>query len=1717
MASNFRVEFEAYLNTAQIEAQIAKLRNQTMTFGVGGGKGKNGGVSGITAATTGMTALGEATKKTNQGFTTILKKVGMFGVATAVLGGVTKTIGAAVDSVTEFDKALTELKKVSSYDNKALSKYTNQLGELGQTVARTRAEMTEGATMFVKSGYTETEAKQLAKVAAMYQNVADAEISGTEASAFLISQMKAFRIETSDSMRVLDALNEVSNNYSVSSTDLASGLKKTASAFYTAGNTYEQTLGLITAGVETMPNQAGKVSRGIRTMAANITKAANANGKLSYTVDGTSKSISLLDETTGDMLSTYDVFGKISEDWSNMSKAEQTALGLQVAGKSHLEVFTATLNNFDTAVRATNTALNSTGSASKENSRYMESLEARVTKLKSAFQEMVLDSGLPNLVKGVIGGTTGAVSVFGAFDALPLKITAAVGALNLFSKGFKKLITTNKTAGLLASWANLYGPLDAAGEAVRLSTDKAKKGIKNVGTSLKNTGKYIKTYARQIGALSYGLTAFAGAALIAWGAYDAIFNADKNRTELVERYNKAASKRISNEEKIANIEKSGLDTSEQVAYLAYLKNVNEELERQEKIERERALSAYGLTDESVNSTGAGGQTKAERTLAQTKNDYEQLNKLIETNNQLQSKYKADGSNYKQVKSAIKSNNKEIDKYIANIKEEKALLESIPYNELTASQQAELDVLNQMMDAYKKYLPTEAAANGDKRTQAINMMKYAYDDLSDSINTAAKSVSALQEAMSNNLDEGAISSAYGDSITSALSSATGSVYGTNDFWEAAQGILSTDYLNSVNMDFSTVQAKLTEIQPLFGNTAQSAANFFNLMSSNSSTMSDFGVTIGKTADGLMKIEGIDSSNIADIANELGLSVDAFSGVLDNFSKYGDLVKFNIEDLSSAVDKLGGYVDETSGKTYVFGDVLKEAIGATPQEWNQLVPILQEMGVECINSSASAEEFANKLVSIGNGIGTINSEGQITLNADAAYESLQQMGFSAEQAEAKLLELEANGNVTLQIDGNNQGAMSKIIASRMAAAALNKLKAQVTITAKDNATGIINSVKSALASIAGKVVTTYINTVKNTTTSNGGGGGSKDSSGKNSAAGGESQGGATLVNEEGAELIYGNGRAFIAGGGKPVITNLNKGDYVYTAKETQAILKRSGKTTTNAFKSRASGTSAYSTMKDTSDDALSILEHDLKMLQYQNASTESQLNKIKEIQTSLNKYANEFRNIGDSDSLKEVRSLQEEWWSFREEYLKAIKEMHDNVIADLEHEVYISEKNNSSEIERIEILMSAQRELHEQAEYWRTIDTQDAIEKVRALQKEWWDFEADIEDLYEAIADKRKETLEEEMEMLELRQDVLEWYADQQEDAIDEKIDALKKEKKALEDRNDEEDRAIKLQQLEESLAKAKSSKVKVYRAGLGFVYESDVSAISSAQKDLDEYKSELDRQKELDAIQEKIDALEDEKDAWSDVVRNYKAQQTKLENELKLGMTYEEYILNQRIENVEDFGNVWKTTVDEIISKQKQLNDIEDGTWSAKAEATTNGITYNKLDAMSNYQVITPLGTVVDAQISSNNKLQTNVPVGSVLKVNGNYYRITGGTAGAYSSEVVSKDMYPAYASGTSGLSDGQFARINENGSELIVPSGLNYLAKGTGIVPHTLTDNLMALGQMGVSGIKDYIAAKSTESNNFNFDSLVLPNVNNADEFISELKNLKNFKNMALQKTYSRK
>ena len=413
-------------------------------------------------------------KSLGQSFGDIVTKVGKFYLATKPIQMMQQAFDEALQSVKDFDDAMTDLRKVSDLDGQALTDYTIKLGEFGEAVYRSRTEMTEAAVLFKQTGASDEDAAKLAQLANLYMNVADNEMTAADASSYITSQMKAFKITANDAITILDKTNEVSNKFAVSSSDISRALTTSSSSLAVYGNDINETMALVTAGAEIMTGKSRQVGRGLRSIGANISALASSAGELKFQVNGATETISLIDEETGDMVNTFQALSEIHKYWDKMTASEKAALATTLAGKTQLDVFSSVLSNFNTAIEANTVAVESNGSAWEENNKRADSISAKLNLLKSQFQELVLGKGgLQEFAKNLLDVGI-AMLKFANSDAgqAIIKIASLTAGIALLNKTWTSLQTISKTNILASAITSLIAGETTLGQVTGVLTTK---------------------------------------------------------------------------------------------------------------------------------------------------------------------------------------------------------------------------------------------------------------------------------------------------------------------------------------------------------------------------------------------------------------------------------------------------------------------------------------------------------------------------------------------------------------------------------------------------------------------------------------------------------------------------------------------------------------------------------------------------------------------------------------------------------------------------------------------------------------------------------------------------------------------------------------------------------------------------------------------------------------------------------------------------------------------------------------------------------------------------------------------------------------------------------------------------------------------------------------------------------------------------------------------
>ena len=395
--------------------------------------------------------------------------------------------------------------------------------------------MVSAATEYRKNGFNDKDAAQLAQVSSMFQNVADESISTGDAAQFLISQLIAFNQNTGDvagnAMHIADSLNSVANAFAVGTGDLATGLKVVASTSSAMGNSLEQTIGLMTAITEQTKN-ASKASRGLNSIMANLAQVlddASSNGKK---ITEIFEQLGVEMYENGQLKSGYDLLAGLAEKWDTLDNNSQKYIATTVADTTQLNNFLALMNNFDHAVSATNTALESQGSAMRENDAYMESIQAKLSQLQSTFQDFANNVISSDLAKAVLDLANGLLQIANTdlgqivtqivlLTGLGWGATSLTKALGIFKVGAAQFKILGQVAGAagaaggITSVADAFAALSlaggaalpiilgvatvlAVGGALWKATEDSRKSFEELETEIGNTNDKLQSNKERI-------------------------------------------------------------------------------------------------------------------------------------------------------------------------------------------------------------------------------------------------------------------------------------------------------------------------------------------------------------------------------------------------------------------------------------------------------------------------------------------------------------------------------------------------------------------------------------------------------------------------------------------------------------------------------------------------------------------------------------------------------------------------------------------------------------------------------------------------------------------------------------------------------------------------------------------------------------------------------------------------------------------------------------------------------------------------------------------------------------------------------------------------------------------------------------------------------------------------------------------------------------------
>ena len=389
------------------------------------------------------------------------KEVGRYLLSFGSFYRVWGEIQKGVTYVREIDSALTELKKVTDETDETYAQFLKTMSQTGAEVGATVKDLTNMAANWARLGYNIQEAGELAKSTAVLLNVSEFE-SADEASEALISTIQAYGYAAEDSMHVVDVLNEIGNNFAISSDGLATALQDSASSLMAAGNNLEQSVAMVAAANKVLqdPNSVGAA---LRTISLRIRgTSVKVLEEMGEETDGVIESVSKLQAKvkglsgvdiltdTGAYKDTYTIIKEIAQVWDQMNDINRAALLELLAGKNRSNAMAALLTNIEDLEGAYESAMEAQGSAEAENEKYMNSIQGRIDQFTNALQTMWKNAIDSNFVKFIVSVGTGLVKVVNWLGMIPTILGTIAGSMSAI-KGQNLFVnlTGNGTSGII--------------------------------------------------------------------------------------------------------------------------------------------------------------------------------------------------------------------------------------------------------------------------------------------------------------------------------------------------------------------------------------------------------------------------------------------------------------------------------------------------------------------------------------------------------------------------------------------------------------------------------------------------------------------------------------------------------------------------------------------------------------------------------------------------------------------------------------------------------------------------------------------------------------------------------------------------------------------------------------------------------------------------------------------------------------------------------------------------------------------------------------------------------------------------------------------------------------------------------------------------------------------------------------------------------------------
>ena len=445
----------------------------------------------------------------------------------------------AISTITELDATMAQMAVVTDL---SIGDYWDQLPEYSKRASELGISINsayEAATLYYQQGLKTNEVIAISNETLKMAKIAG--LNAADATDKMTAALRGFNMELNETSarNISDVYSKLAAITAADVNEISDAMTKTASIASSAGMEFETTAAFLSQIIETTRESAETAGTALKTVIARFqelkkdpSEIGEVDGEI---VDANAIETALrkvgvaLRDTSGQFRDLDDVFLELSEKWNTLDKNTQRYIATIAAGSRQQSRFIAMMQDYGRTQELVTAANNSAGASQAQFEKTMESLEAKVEKLKNAWHEFTMGIMNSDFVKLGVDILTKFLEVINkatsAFDGLGGSITKIATILTIFKVGktlFQKIPENFKAAMIEVIRHAIEGGEKAAEGAAEGAQRKAEELKRTGGTATSQSTEakpteeqaskgikgFVKEEAKRIGAAVVDSTGF---------------------------------------------------------------------------------------------------------------------------------------------------------------------------------------------------------------------------------------------------------------------------------------------------------------------------------------------------------------------------------------------------------------------------------------------------------------------------------------------------------------------------------------------------------------------------------------------------------------------------------------------------------------------------------------------------------------------------------------------------------------------------------------------------------------------------------------------------------------------------------------------------------------------------------------------------------------------------------------------------------------------------------------------------------------------------------------------------------------------------------------------------------------------------------------------------------------------------------------------------------